>query len=315
MMDFSHEPVMLSEAIEALNIKPDGLYIDVTVGGGGHSFEIAKRLSTKGKLICIDRDEEACNAARGRLADYSDRVTIVRDNFTNICEILNELNIEKADGILLDLGVSSHQIDDPDRGFSYMKDALLDMRMDQRGQIKAADIVNTYDEDELKAILRDFGEERYAGKIAKAICKRRKEKPITTTGELAELVCENVKNVSGGHPAKRTFQALRIAVNDELDSLGDALNEMIDVLQNGGRLAVITFHSLEDRIVKNVFKTAENPCVCPPDLPICVCGKTSKGKVVGRKPTVPSEGELKENSRARSAKLRIFEKGQEYGTR
>ncbi len=311
-MDFKHEPVLLSETIDALCIKPDGVYVDGTVGGAGHSLRIAEKLSAAGRLIGIDQDEAACAAAGERLSAYSDRVTIVRDNFRNFRRILDEQNIEKADGILLDLGVSSYQLDTAQRGFSYMKDAPLDMRMDQRESRTAADIVNTYPEEELCAILRDFGEERYAKRIAQLIVRRREASPIRTTGELAALVEEAVpRNTGGGHPAKRTFQALRIELNDELRVLTDSLDDMIGTLTEGGRLAVITFHSLEDRIVKNVFRTAEHPCICPPDFPVCVCGRKSKGIVITRKPVLPGRKELAENRRAASAKLRVFEKRSE----
>ena len=306
IMDFVHKPVLLSETIDALCIKPDGVYVDGTIGGGGHSLHIAERLSAAGRLIGIDQDEAACVAAGERLSAYSDRVTIVRDNFRNFREVLDEQNIEKADGILLDLGVSSYQLDTAERGFSYMKDAPLDMRMDQRESMTAADIVNTYTEEELAHILREFGEERFAGRIAHRIVTVRETAPIRTTGELAAIVEKAVPAAGGGHPAKRTFQALRIELNGELRVLSDSLDGMIDVLAEGGRLAVITFHSLEDRIVKNVFRTAEKPCICPPDFPVCVCGRKSKGINITRKPVLPGKEELADNRRAASAKLRVF---------
>ena len=310
-MEFIHEPVMLRECLDALRIRPDGIYVDGTMGGAGHSGEIAKVLEPTGKLIGIDQDEDAIRAASKRLAPYEDRVIIVRDNFRNIRQVMNEKNITHADGILLDLGVSSYQIDNPERGFSYMQDAPLDMRMDRRGSVTAADIVNGLPEKELSRILRDFGEERFAGSIAAKIVREREKAPIRTTGELVRIIRSSIPKKFqdvGGHPAKRTFQAIRIALNDELAAVEDAIDDMIDLLADGGRLCIITFHSLEDRIVKNAFRRNEHPCTCPPDFPVCVCGKKSKGKVITKKPILPGDEEMERNPRAKSAKLRVFEK-------
>jgi len=310
-MEFVHTPVMLRECLDALCIRPDGNYVDGTLGGAGHSSEIAKRLTTTGRLIGIDHDEAAVRAAGERLAPYRDHVVIVRDNYRNFRQVMNDQHMDFADGILLDLGVSSYQIDNPERGFSYMNDAPLDMRMDTRGGMTAADIVNDFSEEELTRILRDFGEERFARNIARKIAERRKKARIETTGELVEIIRSGIPKKfqdASGHPAKRTFQAIRIALNDELTVLSDSLDAMIDALAPGGRLCIITFHSLEDRIVKNAFRTNEHPCTCPPDLPVCVCGKKPKGKVISRKPILPGEEEMKANPRARSAKLRVFER-------
>ena len=310
-MEFVHTPVMLRECLDALRIRPDGNYVDGTLGGAGHSSEIAKRLTTTGRLIGIDQDEAAVRAAGERLAPYRDHVVIVRDNYRNFRQVMNDQHMDFADGILLDLGVSSYQIDNPERGFSYMNDAPLDMRMDTRGGMTAADIVNDFSEEELTRILRDFGEERFARNIARKIAERRKKARIETTGELVEIIRSGIPKKfqdASGHPAKRTFQAIRIALNDELTVLSDSLDAMIDALAPGGRLCIITFHSLEDRIVKNAFRTNEHPCTCPPDLPVCVCGKKPKGKVISRKPILPGEEEMKANPRARSAKLRVFER-------
>ena len=310
-MEFIHEPVMLRECLDALRIRPDGIYVDGTMGGAGHSGEIAKVLEPTGKLIGIDQDEDAIRAASKRLAPYEDRVIIVRDNFRNIRQVMNEKNITHADGILLDLGVSSYQIDNPERGFSYMQDAPLDMRMDRRGSVTAADIVNGLPEKELSRILRDFGEERFAGSIAAKIVREREKAPIRTTGELVRIIRSSIPKKFqdvGGHPAKRTFQAIRIALNDELAAVEDAIDDMIDLLADGGRLCIITFHSLEDRIVKNAFRRNEHPCTCPPDFPVCVCGKKPKGKVITKKPILPGDEEMERNPRAKSAKLRVFEK-------
>ena len=310
-MEFIHEPVMLRECLDALRIRPDGIYVDGTMGGAGHSGEIAKVLEPTGKLIGIDQDEDAIRAASKRLAPYEDRVIIVRDNFRNIRQVMNEKNITHADGILLDLGVSSYQIDNPERGFSYMQDAPLDMRMDRRGSVTAADIVNGLPEKELSRILRDFGEERFAGSIAAKIVREREKAPIQTTGELVRIIRSSIPKKFqdvGGHPAKRTFQAIRIALNDELAAVEDAIDDMIDLLADGGRLCIITFHSLEDRIVKNAFRRNEHPCTCPPDFPVCVCGKKPKGKVITKKPILPGDEEMERNPRAKSAKLRVFEK-------
>jgi len=308
-MEFNHKSVLLDEAIEQLNIKPDGIYVDGTLGGAGHSYQIAKALSDKGRLIGIDQDEAAILTATERLAVFGDKVSIVRSNYCEIGRVLSELGIQKVDGILLDLGVSSYQLDTAERGFSYMENAPLDMRMDRRQQTTARDIVNDYSEIELFHMIKDYGEDRFAKNIAKHIVKAREKKPIETTFELSEIIKVAIPakvRATGGHPAKRTFQAIRIELNRELTVLKDSLDEMIDLLNPDGRLCIITFHSLEDRIVKQNFKKNENPCTCPPDFPVCVCGKKSKGKVITRKPILPSEKELEENSRSKSAKLRVF---------
>ena len=307
--EFSHIPIMLGDVIDGLNIKSDGIYVDGTLGGAGHSIEIAKRLDG-GRLVGIDRDNDAIKAASFRLEPYKDRVSIVKDNYGNAIEVLKNLGIAKVDGILLDLGVSSHQLDVDERGFSYMADAPLDMRMDQDEERTAADIVNNYSESELYRVIRDYGEDSFARNIAKHIVAVRSERQIKTTGELAEIVSGAIpkKFQNGGHPAKRTFQAIRIELNNELITLDNVLLSLIDSLNPGGRFCIITFHSLEDRIVKNAFRKAENPCTCPPSFPMCICGKKSMGKVITRKPIVPSDKEKEENSRSRSAKLRIFEK-------
>lgn len=310
-MQFSHVPVMLEPVIRELNIKPDGIYVDGTLGGAGHSSVIASKLTT-GLLIGVDRDRDAIEAASGRLAPYGGRVMIVKDEYVNIPEILKAHGIPGVDGILLDLGVSSWQLDAPERGFSYMNDAPLDMRMDREQLRTAADIVNEEDERELTRILREYGEEKFARAIARRIVARRKLGPIRTTGELVGIVEESIPRkakLKGGHPAKRTFQALRIALNGELDEISQAVENLADCLNPGGRFTVITFHSLEDRIVKDGFRTLENPCVCPPDFPVCVCGRKSKGRVLTRKPILPDEEEIRLNPRAKSAKLRVFEKG------
>jgi 16S rRNA (cytosine1402-N4)-methyltransferase len=309
-MAFEHKSVLLEETIEHLNIKPDGVYVDGTLGGGGHSYEIAKRLQT-GRLIGIDQDEAAIRAAGERLAPYQDRVTIVRSNYSDMKQVLYDLRIDQADGILLDLGVSSHQLDTPERGFSYKEDAPLDMRMDTRSDKTARDIVNGYSEMELYRIIRDYGEDNFAKNIAKHIVRQRADKPIETTFELNEAIKAAIPmklRVNTGHPAKRTFQAIRIELNRELEVLKDTLQDMIALLSPEGRLCIITFHSLEDRIVKSCFKMNENPCTCPPNFPVCVCGKVSRGRVISRKPILPSAGELEENKRSKSAKLRVFEK-------
>lgn len=310
-MEFGHISVLLDETIENLNIKPDGIYVDGTLGGGGHSYQIAKRLSDKGRLIGIDQDEDAICAAKERLAEFADRVTIVRNNYCNIKQVLEELEIDKVDGIVLDLGVSSYQLDTAERGFSYMEDAPLDMRMDRRQEKTARDIVNEYSEFELYRIIRDYGEDKFAKNIAKHICMRRKEKPIETTYELAEVIKAAIPmkvRAVGGHPAKKTFQAIRIELNKELEVLDDSIDTMVDLLRDEGRICIITFHSLEDRIVKTRFKNCENTCTCPPDFPICVCGNKPKGRVVTRKPIVPSEEEIQMNKRSKSSKLRVFER-------
>lgn len=310
-MEFKHKSVLLEECIEGLNINPDGIYVDGTLGGAGHSYEICKHLSEKGLLIGIDQDQSAINASRDKLEPYSDRVSLHRANFCEVEDVLSKENIDKVDGILLDLGVSSHQLDTAERGFSYMKDAPLDMRMDQRQELTAKDIVNDYPEEELYKILKVYGEERWSSRIVRNIVSAREDKPITTTIELVEIIRKSIPTKAlqkGGHPAKRTFQAIRIELNKELDVVKNSLNLMIDRLNNNGRLCVITFHSLEDRIVKQIFKENQDPCTCPREFPICVCKKQSKGKVITRKPILPSDEELSINSRSKSAKLRIFER-------
>jgi len=310
-MTFNHKSVLLNEVIESLNIKADGYYVDGTLGGGGHALEVVKRLES-GKLIGIDRDSDAIKAATQRLNDYINNVIIIRDNYVNIEHILQRENIGKVDGIYIDLGVSSYQLDTAERGFTYRFDAPLDMRMDDRNELKASDIVNDYSESELFHIIRDYGEDRFAKNIAKHIVEYRNKKRIETTFELVDIIKASIPmkiQVTGGHPAKRTFQAIRIELNKELEVLTDSLDVMIDLLKPGGRLSVITFHSLEDRIVKQAFKKAESPCVCPKKFPVCVCGNKSKGRVITRKAILPSEEELEENSRSKSAKLRVFEKG------
>ena len=318
-MEFVHKSIMLEEVIESLAIKPNGIYVDGTLGGAGHSSEIVKRLGEDGRLIGIDQDGEAIEAATKRLKPYKDKVTIVRSNYAQMKEVLRDLGIPKVDGILLDLGVSSYQLDNAERGFTYREDAPLDMRMDQRNTQTAADIVNTYSETELYHIIRDYGEDRFAKNIAKHIVaarqkqidQRRQEKPYETTGELIETIKAAIPakiRATGGHPAKRTFQAIRIELNHELDVLNRSIDTMIDLLNPGGRLSIITFHSLEDRIVKKRFRDNENPCICPPEFPVCMCGRKSKGTVITRKPIVPGEEELEYNKRSKSSKLRVFER-------
>lgn len=311
-MAFEHKSVLLKETIESLMIRPDGIYVDGTLGGGGHAFEVCRRLGEGGRLVGIDQDADAVYAASERLAGFGERVTIVRNNYENIAEVLASLGIEKADGIYLDLGVSSYQLDTAERGFTYREDAPLDMRMDQRGSLTAADIVNTYSESELYRIIRDYGEEKFARNIARHIVKNRQEKPYETTGELTGTILAAIPakaRATGGHPAKRTFQAIRIELNHELDVLNRSIDTMIGLLKPGGRLCIITFHSLEDRIVKNRFRENENPCICPPEFPVCVCGRKSRGTVVTKKPIVPTDKEIEENKRAKSSKLRVFERG------
>ncbi|MCR5678281.1 MAG: 16S rRNA (cytosine(1402)-N(4))-methyltransferase RsmH [Agathobacter sp.] len=311
-MEFKHYSVLLDECIENLNIKPDGIYVDGTLGGGGHSYQIASRLTSGGRLIGIDQDADAIAAASKRLEEFQDRVTIVRSNYSDMVHVLDQLGIQKVDGILLDLGVSSFQLDTPDRGFTYrVESAPLDMRMDKRQEMTAETIVNTYSEKELFRIIRDYGEDRFAQNIAKHICLARQEQPIKTTGQLNAIIDRAIPakvKKTGGHPSKRTYQAIRIELNQELTVLQEHLDEMIELLNPGGRLCIITFHSLEDRIVKSSFKKNENPCTCPPNFPVCVCGNKSKGTVISRKPILPSEEELAANSRSKSAKLRVFER-------
>lgn len=310
-MKFNHTSVLLQETIDGLNIRPDGVYVDGTLGGGGHSYEIASRLSDRGQLIGIDQDEAAITAAGERLKKFGDRVIIVRSNYRNTKSILQSLQIEKIDGMMLDLGVSSYQLDTEERGFSYRYDAPLDMRMDKRQTLTARDIVNGYSEMELFRVIRDYGEDKFAKNIAKHIVAARQQSPIETTGRLNEIIKAAIPakmRAEGGHPSKRTYQAIRIECNKELEVLRDSLEELIGLLNPGGRLCIITFHSLEDRIVKSAFKKAENPCTCPPSFPVCVCGKVSQGKVITNKPILPGEEELERNSRAKSAKLRIFER-------
>lgn len=310
-MEFKHKSVLLYETVDELNIKPDGIYVDGTLGGGGHSYEIAGRLSEGGRLIGIDQDEDAIKAASKRLEPYMDRVTIVRNNYCNMDKVLDELVIDKVDGIMLDLGVSSYQLDAADRGFTYNVDTALDMRMDQRQEITAKDIVNEYSEFDLYRIIRDYGEDRFAKNIAKHIVAARQEKPIETTFELNDIIKAAIPmkvRATGGHPSKRTYQAIRIELNKELEVLENSIDMMIDRLKPEGRLCIITFHSLEDRIVKTRFRNNENPCTCPPSFPACVCGKVPKGRVITRKPVVPTDEEINENSRSKSSKLRVFER-------
>lgn len=310
-MEFSHTSVLLKETIENLKIKPDGIYVDGTLGGAGHSSHICERLSATGRLIGIDQDEAAIAAAGKRLEPFQNQVTIIRSNYCNMVPRLAEIGVTGVDGILLDLGVSSYQLDNAERGFTYREDVPLDMRMDQRNEQTAKDIVNTYSEMELYRIIRDYGEDRFAKNIAKHIVQARQKKEIETTGELTEIIRASIPakvRATGGHPAKRTFQAIRIELNRELDVLEDSIDTMIERLAPGGRLSIITFHSLEDRIVKNRFRTNENPCICPPDFPVCVCGRKSRGRVITRKPILPTDQEMEENPRSKSAKLRVFEK-------
>ena len=309
-MEFKHKSVLLEETIEGLNIKPDGIYVDGTLGGAGHAGEVCRKLSAKGRFIGIDQDQDAIIAASERLAPYK-QATIIRSNYCYMVQELAARGIYKVDGILLDLGVSSYQLDTAERGFSYRVDAPLDMRMDQRQKMTARDIVNDYSESELYRVIRDYGEDRFAKNIAKHIVAERTKGPIETTGQLNEIISHAIPmkiQKTSGHPSKRTFQALRIELNHELDVLRDTLDDMIDLLNPGGRLCIITFHSLEDRIVKSSFRKNENPCICPSHFPVCVCGNVSKGKVITRKPILPSEEELTVNSRSKSAKLRIFER-------
>lgn len=309
-MEFRHYSVLLEETIEQLHVKPDGVYVDGTLGGGGHALEVCRRLRG-GHLYGIDQDGEAIAAAGERLAAYADKTTLLRDNYCNMKAVLAAEGVEHADGIVIDLGVSSYQFDSQERGFSYRFDAPLDMRMDRRQTLTAKEIVNAYPESELYRIIRDYGEDRFAKAIARRIAKARADKPIETTFELNEIIKGAIpaKMRHNGHPSRQTFQAFRIECNSELEVLKNSLDDFIDILNPGGRLCVITFHSLEDRIVKTAFKKNETPCTCPPEFPVCVCGKVSKGTVVTKKPIVPGERELEENSRSKSAKLRVFERG------
>lgn len=310
-MEFKHYSVMLQDTISQLNIKPEGLYLDGTLGGAGHSFEIVKQLTGNGRLYGIDQDEAAIEAATERLKPFEKNVSIIRSNYRDAVKILKEMGVTGVDGILLDLGVSSYQLDTVERGFSYNHDTSLDMRMDTRQRLTAKEIVNTYSQKELFRIIKDYGEDQFAANIAKHICQAREEKEIETTFELNEIIKAAIPmkmRATGGHPSKRTFQAIRIECNHELDVLRDSLDEMIEFLNPGGRIAIITFHSLEDRIVKTAFKKNEDPCTCPKDFPVCVCGNVSKGFAVTKKPILPSEEELAENSRSKSAKLRVFER-------
>ncbi len=310
-MEFKHTSVLLEETIDYLSIRPEGIYVDGTLGGGGHSFRIASKLTGTGRLIGIDQDEAAIRAAGARLLSYAERVTLVRDNYRNVRRILEQLGIEKIDGIVLDLGVSSFQLDNAERGFSYKYDTALDMRMDQRQSLSAMDIVNGYTQAQLYHVIKDYGEEQFAQNIAKHIVNARKDKPIETTGELNEIIKAAIPakmRATGGHPSKRTFQAIRIECNRELEVLKESLDDFIELLKPGGRICIITFHSLEDRIVKTSFRKNENPCTCPPDFPVCVCGQVSKGRVITRRPVLPSAEELAVNKRSKSAKLRVFER-------
>ena len=310
-MIFEHKSVLLYETVDSLNIKPDGIYVDGTLGGGGHAFEVASRLGENGRLIGIDQDADAIKAATERLEPFKEKVTIVRSNYRNIREVLTGLGIQKVDGIYLDLGVSSYQLDTAERGFTYRENAPLDMRMDQRNEKTAADIVNDYTEMELFRVIRDYGEDKFAKNIAKHIVRARENGRIETTDQLVEIIKAAIPakmRMEGGHPAERTFQAIRIELNKELEVLTDSIDTMIDLLNPDGRLSIITFHSLEDRIVKLRFRDNENPCVCPPNLPVCVCGKKSKGKVITRKPIIPADEEIEENKRSKSSKLRVFER-------
>lgn len=311
-MTFEHKSVLLEETVDSLNVRPEGIYVDGTLGGGGHALEICRRLGEGGRLIGIDQDSDAVEAACARLRDYKDKVTVVKSNYEDIRSVLDGLGIQGVDGICLDLGVSSYQLDNPERGFTYREDAPLDMRMDQEQELTAASVVNDYSQSELCRVIRDYGEERFAANIARHIAAARDKKRIETTGELIEIIKAAIPmkaRAAGGHPAKRTFQAVRIEVNRELEVLENTVDAMIDLLNPGGRLCIITFHSLEDRIVKNRFRNNENPCICPPDFPVCVCGKKSKGRVVTRKPVLPTQAEIQENKRSKSSKLRVFERG------
>ncbi|HIV42394.1 MAG TPA: 16S rRNA (cytosine(1402)-N(4))-methyltransferase RsmH [Candidatus Mediterraneibacter guildfordensis] len=310
-MAFDHVSVLLHETVDGLNVRPDGTYVDATLGGGGHAYEVCSRLSDKGRFIGIDQDADAIEAAGKRLEGFGEKVTIIRSNYRDMKPELQKRGIDSVDGIVLDLGVSSYQLDTAERGFSYRADAPLDMRMDQRQKMTARDIVNDYSEMELYRVIRDYGEDRFAKNIAKHIVAERGKHPIETTGQLNEIISHAIPmkiRKTSGHPSKRTFQAIRIELNHELDVLKNSLDDMIDMLRPGGRICIITFHSLEDRIVKSAFRRNENPCICPDNFPVCVCGRTPKGKVITRKPILPSEEEMATNSRSKSAKLRIFER-------
>lgn len=310
-MEFNHYSVLLKETIENLNIKADGTYLDGTLGGGGHAFCVCEQLGAQGHFYGLDQDDAAIAAASERLAEFGDKVTIIRSNYRNAKEVLREHGVNKVDGIVLDLGVSSYQLDNIERGFSYKYDTDLDMRMDRRQTLSAKEIVNEYSEMDLYRIIRDYGEDNFAKNIAKHIVKARAEKTIETTGELNEIIKAAIPakmRVTGGHPSKKTFQAIRIECNKELEVLRDSLDDFIELLNPGGRICIITFHSLEDRIVKSTFRQKENPCTCPPEFPVCVCGKRSAGRVVTRKPILPTDEELLVNKRSKSAKLRVFEK-------
>ena len=310
-MEFEHKSVLLEETVNGLNIRPDGIYVDGTLGGGGHAYEVCTRLNNKGSIVGIDQDAAAIEAASARLRDFGEKVTIVRSNYCDMKSRLHEIGIDKVDGIVLDLGVSSYQLDTAERGFSYREDAPLDMRMDTRQKMTAGDIVNDYSEMDLYRVIRDYGEDKFAKNIAKHIVIERGKRSIETTGQLTEIIKHAIPmkyQKKSGHPAKRTFQAIRIELNKELEVLRNSLDDMIEILNPGGRLCIITFHSLEDRIVKSAFKKNENPCTCPSHFPVCVCGNVSKGRIITRKPILPSESEMEENSRSKSAKLRIFER-------
>ena len=311
-MEFGHTSVLLHETIDHLNLRPAGTYVDGTLGGGGHALETVRRLTKGGRLIGFDQDADAIAAAGERLSEFSDQVTMIRSNFSNMKEELNRIGVKGVDGIVLDLGVSSFQLDTPERGFTYRdENAPLDMRMDDRGTVTAETIVNSYSETELYRMIKNYGEDRFAKKIAGNIVKEREKKRIKTAGDLTEIIKKSIPAkalITGGHPAKRTFQAIRIELNQELAVLENSLDDMISLLNPGGRICIITFHSLEDRIVKTGFRKNENPCTCPPDFPVCVCGKKSKGRVITKKPILPSEEELNQNARSKSAKLRVFER-------
>lgn len=310
-MEFKHKSVLLEETIDNLNVKSNGIYVDGTLGGAGHAYEVCCKLGPDGRFIGIDQDGEAIAASSKRLQEFGDKVTLVRSNYSNMRQVLHELNVDKVDGIVLDLGVSSYQLDNIERGFSYKEDAPLDMRMDTRQDLTAKNIVNEYSENDLYRMIRDYGEDKFAKNIAKHIVRVRQEKPIETTYELIDAIKAAIPmkiRMKSGHPAKKTFQAIRIELNKELEVLRDNLIDMVDLLNDDGRICIITFHSLEDRIVKTIFRKVENPCTCPSNFPVCICGNVSKGKVITRKPILPSAEEIEVNKRSQSAKLRVFEK-------